>query len=94
MKNKLVGTFSIKISSEWAFTTDEDLSLDEAANIAAQTIARWKYAGYSQVKEGAYLFSQGNKSYSLKVFNAQGKLVTQEILDYFEEKWRVKEGRK
>jgi hypothetical protein len=95
MNKKLIGPYQIKISSEWATTTDDDLDLDEAANNAAQQVARWKYAGYVQVKEGAYLFSYGGyKSYALKIFNANNKLVTQEVLDYFEEKIKIKEGRK
>lgn len=85
MKNKLTGPYTIKIASDWAFTIEDDLELREAANTSAQTVARWKYAGYTQVKEGAYLFSAGNKSYSLKVYNANGELVTQEVLNYFEE---------
>jgi hypothetical protein len=91
---KLIGPYSIRIDSERAFSTMDDLDLDEAANNAAQQVARWKYAGYVQVKEGAYRFSQGNRSYALKVFNANNKLVTQEVLEYFEKKIKIKEGRK
>jgi hypothetical protein len=94
MNKKLIGPYVLRQEGNLAFIVEENLELDGVAGRVAQSVARWRYAGYTQVKEGAYLFTDGKRSFALKVFNANNKLVTQEVLDYFEEKIKIKEGRK
>lgn len=80
--SKLLAPYTIRTETSHGYRTSDSLTEDEATQQTKDTIAKYKGLGYSQVKEGAYLFNHPNHRLTcgIKVFNAHGKLVTHELL--------------
>lgn len=79
---KLVGPFTVRIEGGSSWKTEKVASAHEAQQIAKRLIAKWQVENLSQLRAGAYLYANRDFSISksVKIFNADDKLVTHEIL--------------
>lgn len=79
---KLVGPFVVQIETNLGWKNQTVESVYEAKEIGSRTISKWQDEGLVRLRDGANLFVDENFSTKkvLRIFNANDKLVTNEVL--------------
>lgn len=79
---KIVPPFVLRKTTGYGFSNTDYATLLDITDATKQIISEITALGYTQVKQGAYLYWHTNHSLTvaIKVFDANNQLVTHEIL--------------